>query len=354
MEPAHPDRLVREPQGGIRRAQPLAWIARTLAPEVHETVERHADLAQVRAQQVPHEARLEVIASRGDRCVCGEDDPRAGDQPGLLQGHLPRGAQLADSLDRAQKAVALVEVKDSGRHVERTQRAHAADAEHDLLAQAPVWFGDIEAVGDPSQVRRVGLEVGVEQEERHATDLGAPHSDAHGARADWRFNLDVLELSHRQLAAPVLRVHLDLAAAGVDVLVPETLFVEKTDRDEWQPKVAGCLQVVAGQDAEPARVDGQAFGQAELQREVGDDERRLGVHEARLAVVVLAAGGACDVERGANVLALARAGHSRLAEPREQQDGVLPGRFPQLEIEGAKEIFDSGLPGPEQIVGEFF
>src|SRR5258708_27865547 len=86
----------------------------------------------------------------------------------------------------------------------------------------------------------------------------------------------------------VLRVHLDLATAGVDVLTSETLLVEETDRDEREPQVAGRLQGVAGQHAEPARVDGQAFGQAELERELGDDERGVSVHEAAGALGVLA------------------------------------------------------------------
>jgi hypothetical protein len=86
--------------------------------------------------------------------------------------------------------------------------------------------------------------------------------------------------------------------------------------------------VVAGQDAQAAGVDGQAFGQAVLQREVGDDERSVRIHEPRMAVVVLATGLARLLERRADVVALQRAGHDGVAELVQQQDGVLPRRLP--------------------------
>ena len=116
MQAAHADRLVGEPQRRVRGAEPLARVTRPLPAEVHEPVERDAHLFQVRTEEVPHEAGLEVIASGRDRCVRGEDDSGPRDEPRLLEGHAARGAELADSLDRAEKAVALVEMEDAGDH----------------------------------------------------------------------------------------------------------------------------------------------------------------------------------------------------------------------------------------------
>ena len=164
-----------------------------------------------------------------------EHDPGAGDQARLLQRHLARSAQLADALDRAEEAVALVEVKDTRIKTERAQGPHATDAEHDLLTEAPVGLGHVEPVGDVAEVERVGLQIGVEQEERHPADLGAPDGYAHTALADRRLDLDIRQLAHRQLGATVLEVDLELAAAAIDVLPPKALPVQETHRDQRKP-----------------------------------------------------------------------------------------------------------------------
>ena len=54
------------------------------------------------------------------------------------------------------------------------ERVHAADAEHDLLADAELLVAAVERAGDRAVVGRVLREVRVEQEERHAADLHLP------------------------------------------------------------------------------------------------------------------------------------------------------------------------------------
>ncbi len=63
----------------------------------------------------------------------------------------------------------------------RAQRAHAADAEHDLLLDAGRAVAAVEPVGDVAVVRRVLLEVGVEQIEPDVADPRLPDLDLHGA-----------------------------------------------------------------------------------------------------------------------------------------------------------------------------
>ncbi len=46
--------------------------------------------------------------------------------------------------------------------------------------------------------------------------------------------------------------------------------VEQPDADDRDAEIAGCLQVVTGEDSEPAAVLRQRLGDAELGREVGD------------------------------------------------------------------------------------
>ena len=246
----------------------------------------------------------------------------------------------------------FVEVEDARVQAQRAQSAHSADAEHDLLAQPAVRLGHVQAVGDVAKVLGIGLDVGVEQEQRHATDLRPPDGDAHVALADRRLDLDALELAHRQLGAAVLRIDLELAAGLVDVLAAEALPVQETDGHEGQAEVAGGLQVVPGQDAEAARVDRQALREPELEREVRDRQRGLGVHEPRMAFVVLAISGLRAVERRLDLRPLEGARDAVVTQLVEEKHRVLACRLPELGVERAEEVLDSRLPGPEQVVGE--
>src|SRR5438874_983875 len=162
----------------------------------------------------------------------------------------------------------------------------------------------------------------------------------------------IRSMAHRQLFATVLRIDLELPPAGVDVLASEALPVQKADGDERKAEVAGGLQVVAGEYAEAARVDRQALGDAELQREVGDGERRLRVHEAWVTVVVLVVRLARGLERLLDLLALAGFLDACFAQLRQQEHRVFSRRLPQFGVQSAEESFYSRLPGPQQVVGE--
>ena len=47
--------------------------------------------------------------------------------------------------------------------------------EEELLLQAVLDIAAVESIGDRPQLRRVLVDVGVEQVERHTADIGAPH-----------------------------------------------------------------------------------------------------------------------------------------------------------------------------------
>src|SRR5207247_1822696 len=149
------DGLVGQAQRGVRRAQPFARITGALPAQVHEAVERYADLAQVRPKQVPHEPRVEVVAARRDGRMSRENDSGAGDEPRLLERHLARRPQFPDTFDGAEEAVTFVEVEDTRVDPQGAQRANPADAQHYFLAQPAVWFRNVEAVGDAAEVQRI-------------------------------------------------------------------------------------------------------------------------------------------------------------------------------------------------------
>ena len=76
---------------------------------------------------------------------------------------------------------------------------------------------------------------------------------------------------HGHVVEVVDRVLLLLPAVVVEVLAEVAVLVDQADADQGQAQIAGRLQVVAGEDAEAARVERQALVQTELEGEVGDD-----------------------------------------------------------------------------------
>ena len=60
---------------------------------------------------------------------------------------------LADQLERGERAVPFVEVDDAGRDAQRVERAHAADAEQQLLADADAIVAAVEPRGQLAILR---------------------------------------------------------------------------------------------------------------------------------------------------------------------------------------------------------
>ncbi len=175
--------------------------------------------------------------------------------------------------------------KTDGVIAERGQRARPADAEHELLPEPVLAVAAVERVGDAPGALRVALDVGVEEQERHAGRLGPPDLGAHRLAGevdgdhDGRAACVALE---RQAA--LFGIDLDVAlllAAAVDRLAEVAHPVEQADADERKAEVGGRLEVVAGENAEAARVDGQLLVDAELHAEVGDGEAALAAVVAR-------------------------------------------------------------------------
>ena len=124
--------------------------------------------------------------------------------------------------------------------------------------------------------RRVVLDVGVEQQQRHPADLG--HPDPGGQRrppgrptATVRGRaVGLAQQRDRQAVGVEDRVALLLPAVARQRLPEVAVPVEQADADQRDAEVAGGLEVVAGQDAEAAGVLRQHRGDAELRGEVGD------------------------------------------------------------------------------------
>lgn len=222
----------------------------------------------------------------------------------------------------------------------------------------------VEAVGDLALGGRVGLDVGVEQQQGYAPDLGLPDVRGEGAAAGQRQvdpaggAVGLAEQGDGELVRVEQRVALLLPAVPVEGLAEVAVPVEEPDADDRDPEVAGGLEVVAGEDAEAAGVLGQRGGDPVLGREVGDG------------------GGQRDVGPLPGRLIPARAGQvlpqvvGEVAEPAEeppvggergepggrdlpeQPHRVLAGRGPDLRVHGPEEVPGLGVPGPAQVEGQ--
>ena len=150
-----------------------------------------------------------------------------------------------------------------GLEAEGAQGAHAADAEHDLLAQTVVLVAAVEAVGDGDAVGRVALDVGVEHVELDATDIGPPHVRLHLVAGEVDRDLDAGVVEPERLRGEVGDALL-LPTVGVEALAEVALGVQQADADQRDAEVRRRLEVVAGEHAEAAGVLRHRLADAEL------------------------------------------------------------------------------------------
>ncbi len=161
---------------------------------------------------------------------------------------------------------------------------------------------------------------------------------------------------HGELVDVGLEVLFALPAGVVEALQEVSLAVEEADADERNVEVGGALDVVAGENAEAAGVDGEGFVEAELGGEVGD---RTGAKDAGvgcapgavgLEVLLLAAVGVVDAavqhQLGGATLDLVE---RHLVE---EGDWVLVRLAPACWVEIAEEADAVVVPAPPEIAGE--
>src|SRR5262249_25671877 len=131
----------------------------------------------------------------------------------------------------------------------------------------------------------------------------------------------------------MLGVDLVLASVLVDALAAEALPVEQAHPNQRQPNVTGSLQVVAGKDAEAARVHREGLGEAEFQREVGDNHWRSGVPRRRLTVAIAGQSGTGSIQRLARFRSLQSTIDATYTQPRQEGDRVVAALLPESRIE---------------------
>ena len=168
--------------------------------------------------------------------------------------------------------MALVDVEHGRLETERGERAHTADPEEQLLADPVLAVARVEGVReqvDVEQVERDGRR-------RPGHDVVAPHVGRHRLAGQLHLDRDRFALQSERLGID-RRIGLGLPAVGGEPLGEVPAAIEEPDPDEGQSELRGGLQMVAGEDAEAARVDRQVHVDAELHAEVGDEDVVPGV-----------------------------------------------------------------------------
>ncbi len=295
----------------------------------------------------------------------GED--RAGPHGGerLVEVEAGAGDEFADAFGAEEAGVSLVHVEDVGvgQAVDARVGAHGADtadAGEDLLLDPVVLVAAVEAVGDPAQLLVVGRDVGVEQQQWDAPDLGDPDpriecaSARHGDLHERCGAVGLGEQSQRQALRVVGGVVLHLPTVGAERLPEVAGAVEQADADERQAEIGGGLQVVAGEDAETAGVVRQNLGDTELHGEVGDAGGQcraallLFLEPAGSGEVVLEVGGG-GVEPGEEVAVLGERVESGGRHLAEQPDGVVAAPAPQVRVDRFEQVLGLRVPRPSEV-----
>ena len=224
------------------------------------------------------ELGVEHLVAGGHRRVRGEDG-RALDVRERVGCRHAVGDERAHAFDREERGVALVHVEDGRVDAQRGECTHAADAEQQLLFDAVLAI---------ARVQRVREQFDLEQVERDAADVLAPDVRAQRLAVQLDVDRDGLADEPGSLRVDAL-VRLGLATGVVDALAEVAPAVEQPDADERDAELGCRLQMVAGEDAEAARVDRQVLGEPELHGEVRDAQ------SGGVGAVVLAPPGGCRV-----------------------------------------------------------
>src|SRR5690606_27655789 len=148
-----------------------------------------------------------------------------------------------------------------------------------------------------------------------------------------------------------------LIPMAVDSLGEIALTVQYPYRDKGNPQVTGRLAVIAGQDAEPTRIDGQAFMEAEFGAEIRDqimfwvqyplDSR------ADLLLMIGVVGGQDPVVILHEDAVFRRLFQALLRNAAQEHLGIVPAGLPQVGVQPIKQPTYLTIPAVKQVVGKF-
>ena len=253
---------------------------------------------------------------------------------------------------------------------ERTDGAHSADTGQDLLPDAVLLIAAVQPVGDGAHVVIVLRDVGVEQQQRDPPHLGDPDPRRERHVVGQReldqdcFPVGVGEQTQRQPLRIQRRIVFVLPPVGGQRLPKVARAVVQADGDQRQTQIGGRLEMVTGEDAQPAGIVGQHLGDAELHREVGDAVRQrhrrcVSVADLRGTLLVPQRTGQIVLQvcvQRLDTLDERRVGGQLLealgTDVAEHCHRVASGVLPEVVVDGLEQVLRRLVPGPAQVRGQ--
>src|SRR6202171_2338315 len=210
-------------------------VPRRGAPEREQPFVADPELERVAGEVTRQHFLGKMVVSGWNRGVGGKD----GVDRDRLQSALEiesRLAQHANTLENEKRGVSLIHVPDSRLEPELRERAHATDAENDLLLDAHGPIAAVEPIGDAAIAIIVLGHVGIEQIEPDPADGGAPNPqrDAAPRKLDTYPQIGAAvsgDQIHRKLREVRVGVGRALIAVVIDGLGKIALTVEQADSD---------------------------------------------------------------------------------------------------------------------------
>ena len=238
--------------------------------------------------------------------------------------------------------------------MQRLERPHTADTQQNLLFEPVLPIAAVQVMRHPAILLEIGLVIGVEQVQVGTSHPAEP--DAGRQRTSRQGNRHGRPVAHRiahgldrQLRKILGLVSRLLRSLSGKLLGKITVPVKQSDRDHRHVLVRRLLEVVAGQNPQPARVDFQRSVQAVLHREIGDFRRRrigfLGHVAPELRIYRIE-----QHQKPFVPLQLLQTIHT---EQVEKSDRITLAPVPKVGIYLFEQISGSGIPAPPKVVSQF-
>ena len=349
MQPADSVAVRRSVQRQDRHGERLVAVENVAPSQGHQLLEVDMDLVAIVGEVVIHQAGVENIDAGGNGRVGGENVAGARGFQSFLEIQVLVAHEPADLFQREEGRVAFIHVVHGRPQPHGFQCPHAADSQHDLLADAGIDVAPIERIGDIAILREDVIgDVGVQQKQRDAAHVELPDLDEDVAcgKSDRHLQVapfGVFDRSERQGVEIVHRVAFLLPPVGVEQLPEIALLIQQAKADQRIVLVARRLQMVAGENAQTAGIDRQALGEPVFGGKVSDQVAVSGRIALVRPPVVRFAGAA--VQRQVAGIAR-RSGQGRLRNTAQHQDWIMAGFAPHNRVQTAKQRTYDRLPTP--------
>src|SRR5450631_2586779 len=205
----------------------------------------------------------------------GEQIPRSRDAERDLEGLSGLLHVIAGPFQYGKRRMTFIEMAHLRLDSESPQQSPTGDPEQQFLLQAQFRSAAIQLAGDAAMDWIVRGVIAVQQVQLYPADLNLPGAqpDRVAGQGDLQSQPFAVRLTQRrdgQLPRIVIWIEGLLGAFLVDHLTKITLAVEQANANDRNAQIAGRLQLIAGDVAEPAGVDGQRFAQHEFHTEISN------------------------------------------------------------------------------------